>query len=214
MINLHSLAEKYPINNKSETRFSQENDPNHSYFQQGRELGLLINTPEGARIIEEAKSMVVGIIEKNTQKHNLKMSYIERRDDMAAGSPREKEYEERQLVRQKEIERRASEILTGKIRMSNHEERTFIKLKDPEWNEDLSFNEDQKAQIELAHDFFHTYGMAIEYQSQENGLNLMHIPGKKDSAKNRIANGNILHQKAFNEGWKSAPKIIDLTPSG
>ena len=81
MINLSSFSEKFPL---PESVVTPENQTNKQFFNQGRDLALLINTPEGVEIVKKATSIIYQIVEKTNESQKPKSNTAPFEGDLLA----------------------------------------------------------------------------------------------------------------------------------
>lgn len=193
------LTERYPLPNSVE---SPKDKKLKKYFENGRKLSLLLNTKEGIEITEKAEGIVKEVVNQSSEKSRPKMDSAE----YGWNPDSRKQILEENMVRTKEWElrkeERVREIMTGKITWNNLEEDIFLALTNSEGQQD---------KLRLAEEFFHTYGLAVDYQSRQEGPDSVRMPGIEPEEWRLIKFDKLKLpevRKSFQKGWNSVPKII------
>ena len=211
MINSRSLSEKYPI---TEANILPKNETNQEYFIQGHELALLVNTSEGDTISEQAKLIITQIVEKSRESTKPRSSTAGFEGDITTQNQIRLDNLESIKTWQKQNEAITTAILFGQQRLDNNQQRTLLKIQNPDWNDGLQFTPEQTSQVQLFHDYCRQYGQAVDYQRRQNTPDSNRLPlDEPGSAKLKFGNTNINQvREHFRQGWQSVPPMIKLSP--
>jgi hypothetical protein len=210
MINLNALSELYP--QRSEVQI--QNPLEQKFYQHGRETALLLNTPEGQLLVDQAKSVTLQVVEKVRGKPAT-LSTASFDGDLAARQQTRSENSQAADKWQLESERQASELLLGIRPLNNLEETVFLDLTHPD-RKSHAPTPKEKQQVELFSQLCRSLGTAFDYQNRitNNPASNPAIMYIEPSASSLKFDGTTTEKvrETFKLGWQSVSPIVNALP--
>ena len=208
MINLSSFSEKFPL---PESVVTPENQTNKQFFNQGRDLALLINTPEGVEIVKKATSIIYQIVEKTNESQKPKSNTAPFEGDLLAQKDIRSETQNLLRTWEDRNQSEVQQILTGQKELNNIQQRIFFEIQDPDYKNGLPTTEEQQNNINKFNEFCRSYGFAIDYRSRENSADSLRLPMAEPAGpKLKFANTSIDKvRESFKQGWQSVPIMVE-----